>query len=398
MGDETRPGQKIKAIDAQRAKFLSLVLLILLSTSAGFLGGWIGSERRSTGVGGTATEQRQVILKESQVISDIAKQAGPSVVSVNVTSQSTQTDLFFGFTNPVEQQSAGTGIIISADGYVLTNRHVVPAGAQTVSVTLSDGTELTDVQVVGRTNDSDPLDIAFLKIKDKKGKELKPAKIGNSSKVQVGDKVVAIGNALGQFQNTVTSGIISGYGRNVQAGDSQGSNSETLQNLFQTDAAINEGNSGGPLVNINGEVIGVNTAIAGNGAENIGFAIPINDVQGLIKSVLEKGKLERPYLGVRYVSLTDDYAYQFNLNVKRGAYIVPSTGGRRSILPGSPAEKAGLKEKDIITKIDGTAIDENNTLTSLLGKHSVGDEVSLTIVRNGKEQTVKVKLEASPNS
>src|SRR5207249_716858 len=156
-----------------------------------------------------------------------------------------------------------------------------------------DGTELKNVSVIGRTSDSDPLDIAFLKINDKKGKTLTPVKLGDSSKIQVGDKVLAIGNALGQFQNTVTQGIISGYGRSVQAGDSSqlglSNNTETLQNLFQTDAAINEGNSGGPLVNMSGEVIGINTAIAG-GAQNVGFSIPINDVQGLIKSVLNKGK------------------------------------------------------------------------------------------------------------
>lgn len=380
----------------EKVKVLGLALLLIVSSFMGFLGGWIGGERRQNDGGNIATKQ-QVVLNESQLISEIAKQVGPSVVSVNVTSRALQPDVFFGFSRPVQQTSAGTGIIISKDGYVLTNRHVVPMGTQNVSVTLSDGTELTDVQVVGRTGNGDPLDIAFLKIKDRKGKDLKAAQIGDSSKVQVGDKVVAIGNALGQFQNTVTSGIISGFGRNVQAGDETGNTSETLQNLFQTDAAINQGNSGGPLVNVNSEVIGINTAIAGS-AENIGFAIPLNDLKGLIKSVLEKGKLERPYIGVRYVSLTDDYAYQFNLKIKRGAYIVPGNGGRPSIIPGSPAEKAGLKDKDIITKIDGTAVDENNSLTSLIGKHSVGDEVILTVMRDDQELVIKIKLEASPTA
>jgi serine protease Do len=146
---------------------------------------------------------------------------------------------------------------------------------------------------------------------------------------------------------------------------------------------------------VSGEVIGINTAVAGGEAQNIGFAIPINDAKGLIGSVLEKGKLERPYLGVRYISLTDDYAYQYNLSVKRGAYIAPSRG-QSSILPNSPAAKAGLQEKDIITKIDGTAIDEKNSVASLIGRKSVGDEASLTVIRDGKEQTVKVKLEAAP--
>ncbi len=377
-----------------RQKPAALVLLVITCAAAGFLGGWAGSRYSSRTLSSGDTQvSRQVISNESQLISQIAKEVGPGVVSVNVTGSRAATD-FFGFGQTIEQQSAGTGIILNADGIIITNRHVVPAGTSTVSVTLSDGTELSDVEVVGRTSESDTLDVAFLKVKDKKGKTLTPVKLGDSSKMQVGDKVVAIGNALGQFQNTVTSGIISGYGRSVEAGDA--SSSETLQNLFQTDTAINQGNSGGPLVNINGEVIGINTAIAGN-AENIGFAIPMNDVQGLIKGVLETGKLLRPYLGVRYVNLTDDYAYTYNVPVKRGAYIAPSSQGT-SVLAGSPAEKAGLKEKDVITKIDGTAIDENNSLTSVLGRHAVGDTVTLTVNRDGKDQTIKATLEAAPTS
>jgi serine protease Do len=383
--------------DQTRKKAASVLLLILICTAAGFGGGYLANSNPSlrTGSPGITRENQKAVLNESELISAIAKNVAPSVVSVSVTSQNFQPDDFFGFGGGTsEQQSAGTGIIISDDGYIVTNRHVIAAGTTEVSVTLSDGTELDNVQVIGRTNDGDPLDIAFLKISDSKGKKLQKATLADSAKVQVGDKVIAIGNALGQFQNTVTAGILSGFGRSVQASDGDGV--ESLQNLFQTDAAINPGNSGGPLLNVSGEVIGINTAVAGGGAENIGFAIPINDVQGLIKSVLEKGKLERPYLGIRYVSITDDYAYQYNLDVKRGAYILPSRNGRSSIMTGSPAEKAGLKEKDTITKIDGTPIDEKNSLTSLIGRKSVGDEVNLTIRREGKEQDIKVKLEAAP--
>lgn len=383
---------KLKKPNLPKTKSLSVALLLIASLSMGFLGGWLGTRSSQTQTNnGISTADQQVVLSESQLISDIAKTVGPSVVSIDVTSTAQQVD-FFGRGSDVEQRSAGTGIIISKDGYIITNRHVIDANTTKVSITLSDGTTLSDVEVVGRTADGDTLDIAFLKIKDAKGKELSAAKLGDSSKVRVGDKAIAIGNALGQFQNTVTSGIISGYGRSVEAGTGSGGDTESLQNLFQTDTAINQGNSGGPLVNINGEVIGINTAVAGDGAENIGFAIPINDVQGLVKSVLEKGKLERPYIGVRYISLNDDYAYEYNLNVKRGAYIAPSD--EQSIMPGSPAEKAGLKEKDIIIKVNGTSVDENNSLTSLVGRHSVGEEIELTIVRDGKEQTVKVKLEA----
>jgi serine protease Do len=369
-------------------------LLVLVSITAGFGGGWLGSRSSSQTQQAASTKaQRQIVETESQLISAIAKDVSPSVVSVNVTSQAVQQTIFGG--QAFSQESAGTGIIISEDGYIITNRHVVSAGTTNVSVTLADGTKLDSVEVIGRTKDSDPLDVAFLKIKDTKGKKLVAAKIGDSSKAQVGERVIAIGNALGQFQNTVTSGIISGFGRSVQAGSEDGG-SENLQDLFQTDAAINEGNSGGPLLNTSGEVIGINTAIAGDGAQNIGFSIPVNNVQGLIKSVLKKGKFERPYIGIRYVTLTDDFAYYYNLSVKRGAYIAPPVVSQSPIIAGSPAEKAGLKVKDIITKVDGVALDDTHSLTSLLGSHVVGDTVTLTVHRDGKEETIKVTLEAQP--
>ncbi len=378
-------------------KALGVALLLLASTSTGFLGGWLGSESRSQSAmlnGQTSEVRQQIVSSESQVISEIAKNSGDSVVSVNTVSQAIDNS-FFGRGSSYEQESAGTGVIISTEGLIVTNRHVVPKGTSSVSVTLSDGTQIDDVEVVGRTSERDSLDIAFLKIKDKKDKVLKAARLGDSSKVVVGEKVVAIGNALGQFQNTVTTGVISGYGRSVIAGDETGS--ETLQNLFQTDAAINQGNSGGPLVNMSGEVIGINTAVAGRGAENIGFAIPINDINGLIKSVLETGTLQRPQLGVRYISLTDDYAFELDLSVKRGAYIVPmGRSAQSSVLPGSAAEKAGLQEKDTIVKVNDVSIDENNSLTSVLGRFKVGDTVKLTINRAGQEQTVEAKLEAAP--
>ncbi|CAN5376765.1 N/A [soil metagenome] len=379
----------------QKTRFASTSLMLFVAVAAGFGGGWLGARNQSYDMTTTQAKQ-QIISNESQLVNSIAKNVGVSVVSVVVKSQTTAQD-FFGFAQPQTQEGAGTGVILTKGGLVITNRHVVPAGTTSVSITLSDGTEFSDVTVVGRTSDSDTLDIAFLQIKDLKGKTLTPAVIGDSSKVQVGDKVVAIGNALGQFRNTVTSGIISGFGRNLQAGDgssySSGS-SESLQNLFQTDAAINLGNSGGPLVNINGEIIGINVAMAD--AQSIGFAIPINDVKGLIASVEKSGKLERPYLGVRYVLLTDDYAYTYNLNVKRGAYIAPGADGQSSVIPGSPAEKAGLKEKDIITAINGTKVDENNSLISIFGRSAVGDKVKLSVNRDGKEIKIEATLEAAP--
>jgi serine protease Do len=374
-----------------KQRLMALVLLILFSTTFGFVGGYFG-DRASDNDRQIQQIERQAATDESNLITQIAKDVGPSVVSVNVTSRGVQQSLFGS--QPIQRESAGTGIIIDSNGTILTNRHVIPEGTTSVSVTLSDGTELPNVEVIGRTGSNESLDIAFLKVTDKKGKDLKAAKLGDSAKMEVGDKVIAIGNALGQFQNTVTSGIISGYGRNVEAGDETGT--ETLENLFQTDASINQGNSGGPLVNIYGEVIGVNTAVAGE-AENIGFAIPINDVKGLVTSVLRDGKLERPYLGVRYVALNDDYAMQNNLDVKRGAYVT-SGGSGQAVIPDSPAAKASLKEGDIIVKVNDTEINERTSLVSALGQYSVGDKVNLTVVRDGKEQAIEVTLGSAPTS
>ncbi len=383
---------KVKKTKVQTWSALPIIAAVI----AGFIGGYFAPSTLNNQSLSTQQVQQQVISSEGDLVRDIVKNVGPAVVSINVTAASTGQD-FFGRTQSFDQTGAGTGVIINTDGTIITNRHVVPVGTKTVTVTLSDGTELAGVEVLGRTNDSDPLDVAFLKIKDAKGKTLTAAKLGDSSKVQVGDKVIAIGNALGQFQNTVTSGIISGYGRSIEASSESGNGTETLQNLFQTDAAINPGNSGGPLVNLSGEVIGLNTAIAGGSAQGIGFAIPISDLQGLVTSVLKTGKLQRPYLGVRYVSITDDYAYQYNLPVKRGAYIAPQSGaGRSSVIAGSPAEKAGIKEKDIITEIDGIKLDDKNSIISILGKKSVGDSSTLKVLRDGKEQTIKVTLEAAP--
>lgn len=388
-----RPSVNMPQIKARRAFYATLAVLVLFGVSFG--GGWLGAKSyNSSNQELSAVAKAKYVTSEGSLISQIAKDVGPSVVSVDVTSQTSSTD-FFGFGSNQEQQSAGTGFVITGDGIILTNRHVVPVGTTSASVTMSDGKKF-DVDVIGRTNASSTLDVAFLKIKNLGDYKLSPVTLGDSAKMEVGYKVVAIGNALGQFQNTVTSGIISGYGRDLDASDGQGGG-ESLNDLFQTDAAINEGNSGGPLVNMSGEVIGINTAIASD-SQNIGFAIPIDDVKGLVDGVLSTGKLEQPYLGVRYVSLTDDYAYNYNLNVKRGAYIVPAGQGGESILSGSPAEKAGLKEKDVITKVDGAAVDENTSLTSLLAKHKVGDSVKLTVVRDGKTITLTATLEAAPSS
>lgn len=394
-----RRGLGSKASKVRQHRYSGLAAIILICLLVGFGGGYAGSElygHTHQLASSSRAVQQKYISDESALISDIAKTVGQSVVSVDAQSQASTPD-FFGFIQTQPQESAGTGFIISSDGIIVTNRHVVPQGTTSVSVTLADGTRYDNVQVIGRTSTSSPQDIAFLKINDLKGKTLTPVTLGDSSKVQVGDRVVAIGNALGQFQNTVTSGIISGYGRDVTAGDASGTQaSENLTDLFQTDAAINEGNSGGPLVNINGEVIGINTATASNG-QNIGFAQPINDLKGLINSVLADGKLEQPYLGVRYISLTDDIAFEFNLSVRRGAYIVSDTT-EPAIVSGSPADKAGLKDHDIITKVNNISVNANTSLTAAISHFKPGDTVKLTIVRGSNTITKNVTLGSAPTS
>ena len=401
LSPEVKPEPLPPTTTHPHGRSLTWALAGIVVLALGFGGGWLGAAAKNDNGAANITQQKTVLTSQAAVVSQIAKDVGPSVVSVNVTSQSGTanplTSLFGGGGSQTEQ-SAGTGIILTGDGLVMTNRHVVPSGTTSVSITLSDGTVYDNVKVLGRTSDSDSLDVAFLRIQDTKGKSLKPAKIGDSSKVKVGDSVVAIGNALGQFQNTVTSGIISGYGRSLQASASDGSSTENLDDLFQTDAAINEGNSGGPLVNLDGQVIGMNTALASD-SQSIGFAIPINDLSGLIDSVKSTGKLQRPYLGVVYVPITNDIKQQYSLSVSDGAYIpTADQAGQATIISGGPADKAGLLPGDIITKVDGNDINQTTSLVSLLDKHKVGDTVNLTIVRGGKTLTKAATLQAAPTN
>jgi serine protease Do len=387
-----------KRPQTRRGKIIAAIVIVaVVGMTAGFAGGKIADNNGSVGfLGGSLSGQKKIVTQEGQLISQISQDVSPSVVSVNSTLTTTATD-FFGNSQPQTEQGAGTGMVITTGGIIMTNRHVVPDGTTKVTVTLSDGTVFENVSVLGRTGPSDSLDVAFLKINDLKGKTLKPVVLGDSSQAEVGDSVVAIGNALGQFQNTVTSGIISGFGRQVQASADSGSSSanstEDLDNLVQTDAAINEGNSGGPLVNLNGQVIGMNTAIASN-AQNIGFALPINDLKGLITQVITTGKFARPFLGVRYLPVTSVVAKQYKLSVNHGAYVIPSdqNQGQPGVVAGSPADKAGIKEGDVITTIDGDDITTDQSLTTLLNKHQPGDKVTLTLARNGKTIKVDVTL------
>jgi S1-C subfamily serine protease len=322
---------------------------------------------------------KPVTQQESDIANVVAKVA-PSVVSILTTSQSGSTY----DSTAQDQQSAGTGIIISKDGYVLTNKHVVE-GASTASIVLSDGTTYNNAQVLG----TDPLnDVAFLKIPNVSN--LTPAELGDSSTIRVGQSVIAIGNSLGQYQNTVTSGIISGVGRPISA--QSGSTVENLTDLIQTDAAINPGNSGGPLLNLAGQVIGLNTAIA-QGAQGIGFSIPINATKGIMKGVLAGKGVQRSFLGVNYIPITADVASHYSLPVKTGGYVF-SGNGSPSVIGGSPADKAGIKDKDIITSVGNVAVGDKGDVSSLVAEYAPGDTIQLTILRNGKTMTVNVTLTA----
>jgi serine protease Do len=400
------PGHSSMSPKFTRVLEIALVAIVVLALSFG--GGWLGAAAHHDNAT-NITENKVELEGEATVISNIAKNVGQSVVSINATQDSSTTsgsdplDNLLGLGGGDSETSpsgdAGTGMILTSSGLIMTNRHVVPDGTTSVSVTLSDGTVYNNVKVVGRTADSSSLDVAFLQIPNTEGKTLVPVQLGDSSNVNVGDQVVAIGNALGQFQNTVTSGIISGYGRSVQASSSDGSSTESLDGLFQTDAAINEGNSGGPLVNLDGQVIGMNTAIASD-SQNIGFAIPVNDVKGLIQSVEKTGQLEQPYLGVLYVPITSDVVSQYNLSVNQGAYIPTASqnGGQATVLSGGPADQAGVQPGDIITKVDSTAINQSTSLVAALDNYQPGDKIVLTIVRGTKTLTVNVTLGTVPSS
>lgn len=360
----------------------TLLITIVAAFLAGILGAGFYARFVPSTLSNSIEQSKQVTLQENSATIDIVKKVGPSVVSI--TTSSTQQNIF-GYSQ--DQQGAGTGIIVTSDGLILTNKHVVK-GAQKFTVTLTDG-----AQYEGTVAAQDPTnDIAFIRIK---ATGLTAAEIGDSDKVEVGQKVVAIGNALGEFANTVTTGVISGKSRPIQASDGQG-NSEQLSNLFQTDAAINPGNSGGPLVNIEGQVIGLNTAVAGS-AQNIGFAIPINEVKSDIATVKEKGTIVRAYLGVRYVMITEAFAQRNNLSIKEGA-LLRGDSETLAVVANSPAAKAGLREGDIVTKLGDKDVTQKNTLQSALSAYKVGDSITVTYFRDGKSQTTQVKLEEAPQA
>ena len=374
---KTEKKPKIKTGKNRFATFASLVAVALSGTAL-----YYAYNRPTTSIfhsSNSASNNAATFAEGS--ISEIANSVSKSVVSI-ITNTSTTGSFFTGQVS----QAAGTGFIISSDGYIATNKHVV-ANATKIGVILDDGSTYEDVELIG----TDPInDFAIIKIKDVK--DLTPIKIGDSKTTNIGQQVVAIGNALGTYQNSVTSGIISGKGRSLTASDSSRTTYETLSDMIQTDAAINGGNSGGPLVNAAGEVIGINTAYASQG-NNVGFAIPINSVKGIMAGVLKDGKFERAVLGVRYQTITPLIAKEKKLDVTAGAYVKGSNNAS-AVIKGSAGDKAGIKDGDIITAVNGTKIGTAGSLGSLIGEYAVGDTVKLEVYRDKKYIELNVKLEA----
>jgi|SoiMethySBSTD1v2_1073268.scaffolds.fasta_scaffold283578_2 2-alkenal reductase len=306
-------------------------------------------------------------------ITQSVKRVGPAVVTVVGTIPGQMT--FFGQTG--DQTVSGTGFFITDQGYILTNNHVVE-GTKQVNIILSDGTQQS-ATLVGTDQYSD---IAVLKTD---GKVPAVVTLGNSDKLDPGESVIAIGSPLGDFKNTVTVGVVSATGRSIDSGKGY-----TIENLIQTDAAINHGNSGGPLVDLAGEVIGINTLIvrdtgSGDVAEGLGFAIPLNTAQAVAQQIIQQGYFARPYLGISFQPINPDIADRYNLPAKWGAYVT-------QVETGSPAVNAGLMENDIITRVGDITLDDSHSYINALFTYKPGDTIPLVIMRNGNETQLQVTL------
>ena len=318
------------------------------------------------------TDVETAITKSVQKVS-------PTVVTVVGTIPGQTT--FFGTTG--DQTVSGSGFFITDQGYIITNNHVVE-GTQAVTIVLSDGTE-QKATIVG----TDPYsDIAVLKTE---GKVPSVAALGNSDALNPGESVIAIGSPLGNFKNTVTVGVVSATGRSIDTGKGY-----QIEDLIQTDAAINHGNSGGPLVNLAGQVIGINTLIvrntgSGDVAEGLGFAIPVNTAQAVAQQIIQKGYFARPYLGISFQPINPDIALRYNLPAQWGVYVT-------RISSGSPASQAGLQEGDIITKIGDVTLDETHSYVNTLFTFKPGDQITLDVVRGTDNVQVKVTLGEAQHS
>ncbi len=405
---------KVKSESYFKSRGIFIVCcIVIISLISGSLGGVIGVIYASrqpelaklfniAGVTKNLPGSRITITEDNSVI-DVVKKAGPAVVSIVVSKDLSKfqsnnfspfgNDFFFPFfgipenrqsTPNIQQIGAGSGFFISSDGLILSNKHVVEDEQASYSVITNDN-KTYEAKVLAR----DPInDLAILKIEISNAPVLE---LADTSALQVGQRVVAIGNSLGQYQNTVTTGIVSGIGRSITAGGN--GSSENLEGVIQTDAAINPGNSGGPLLNSSGQVIGINTAIDREG-QLVGFAIPAGDANRAVESYKRTGKITRPYLGVRYIMITKSLKDSRQLPRDHGALITRGQNQQElAVIPGSPADKAGLTENDIILEVNGKRIDETHSLISELKKYKIGDTLELTVFHKDSEKKVKLTLE-----
>ena len=375
------------------AAIVSLVVGTISGMAGGrYLGPWLDARLGSAQTQFSGTEIRRVELDENSAIIQVVKEANPAVVSIIISKDLPKVQQyffdpfgdFFGSTPSAgsggtekQQVGAGSGFIVSSDGLILTNKHVVADQQAEYTVITSDGKKYI-AKVLAR----DPLnDLAVVKID---ATNLATLQFGSSDSVELGQRVIAIGNALGEFSNTVTTGVISGKGRTISAGNGSGT-VEELQAVIQTDAAINPGNSGGPLLNLAGQVVGVNTAIDSFG-QAVGFAIPSDEGKKVVEDVQKYGKVLRPFIGVRYVILTPESAKAQGISADHGALIIRGdTSADVAIVPGSPAQKAGLAEGDVILEINGEQITSDHPVSSAIRSLKPGTQIILKILKGGKD-------------
>jgi len=417
---------KPKFLDDRNFHFL--ILIILFSSLSGFLAGAISGHyfygadylsKINNTLFKSQTAEKQYIPQAGQEESviKVVKEFSPAVVSIVITKDIPileeyytnpfqEFEQFFGqqfqFQVPQYRQNGtqkqeiggGTGFIISEDGMILTNKHVVVDTEAEYTVFTNDGKSYP-AKVLARDSIQD---LAIIKINQDKAlgdngqlsfKKFPVVRLGDSNTVQMGQTVIAIGNALGEFRNTVSVGVVSGLSRTITA--SGGGVSETIEDVIQTDTAINKGNSGGPLLNLKGEVIGINTAMVQD-AQSIGFSIPINKAKRDIEQIKSTGKIAYPFLGVRYVLVIDKIQKEKNLTVNYGALITRGEKGEAAVSSGSAAEKAGLQENDIILEFNGEKITADNSLAKIIQKYNPGDKISLKILRGKEEKTLEVIL------
>lgn len=359
-------------------KALGLLLtVILVSGVSGALGGYFFGQRVVVQEDGKEMPFQQTVqVEESSATIDAVNSVGPAVVSI--LSKTTVN----GFYGPNVEEGAGSGFILTEDGLIATNKHVVRDDNSEYTVALADGRTFV-AEIVSR----DPsFDFAIIKIE---ASNLPIVELGSSDNLQVGENVIAIGNAFGEFQNTVTSGVLSAKNRTIEASDAA-FRVELLEGLLQTDAAINPGNSGGPLINLSGQVVGVNTA-TDPGSQNIGFAIPIDDARVAIDSVIENGQIIRPLLGVRYVNLNKEISELNGLTTGQGAYVVAG-GSTPAVVPGSPAEEVGLQTGDIILSINEHEISPDQSLAAVLRKFRPEDTVTIKWQSGDQDKQAEVQL------